>query len=177
MELVRNPRETFATFCKSIISGLLIALGCAVNAKVGGIVGAVLFSCGLVTIIQFRLPLFTGIVAEVMPVTRMLMILAGNVLGGLAGHFLWSIEIAPVSSSLLQIFLGGIGTGILMVAAYKSKSFLVAMLGVALFIMSGFPHCIAEAGYLRMNLLQWLLACAGNIVGGQIWRALDLPTE
>ena len=160
MGLVRNPRETFATFCKSIISGLLIALGCAVNAKVGGIVGAVLFSCGLVTIIQFRLPLFTGIVAEVMPLTRMLMILAGNVLGGLAGHFLWSIEIAPVSSSLLQIFLGGI-----------------AMLGVALFIMSGFPHCIAEAGYLRMNLLQWLLACAGNIVGGQIWRALDLPTE
>ena len=165
--------ETLRIWLLSIVAGLLIALGCVVNAKVGGIIGAVLFSCGLVSIITFRLPLFTGIVAE-KPSWCMLLILIGNGIGAFAGHYIWNIELPAYTLPNINIFLGGLGTGILMVAAYKSKSVLVAMLGVTLFIMSGFPHCIAELGYLRMTFGQWLLALSGNIVGGQVWRALDI---
>ena len=83
-------------------------------------------------------------------------------------------DAAPCTLSLFRIFCGGAGTGILMVAAYKSKNFVVAVLGVMLFILCGFPHCIAECGYLRMDPLQWLMACLGNVAGGQLWRILDI---
>ena len=156
---------------KSILSGLLIALGCAVNIKIGGIYGAVLFATGLVTIITFHLPLFTGIVAE-KPSWRMILVLVGNVLGAAVGHFLWLAEIEPVETSLVELFCGACGTGVLMVAAYRSQSKLIAVFGVALFILCGFPHCIAEVGYFRMTWQQWLVALAGNIVGGQVWRIL-----
>lgn len=160
----------------SIISGLLIALGCCVNMHLGGIAGAVFFACGLVTIITFRLPLFTGIVAEY-PSWIMLFILLGNAIGGVLGHFMWNIEMPICNLSYLDILLGSCGTGILMVAAYKSKDIFVAILGVCVFILCGFPHCIAELGYLRMNVWQWLVACAGNIIGGQVWRFLDIQTN
>ena len=168
-------RQTVNDFLRALIAGVLISLGCAVNAKVGGVVGALLFACGLCAIIQFRLPLFTGIVAE-KPQWSMLAILAGNCAGAVAGHYLFGIELAPTTAPLLKILCGGTGTGILMVAAYKSKSFVVALLGVMLFILCGFPHCIAECGYMRMDALQWIMACLGNIIGGQIWRILDLPS-
>ena len=160
-------RNYAVKFARAFLAGVLIGLGCAVNAKVGGVVGALLFACGLTTIIQFRLPLFTGIVAE-KPEWNMLAILAGNCVGGLFSHFLFGIEMAPCTLSLFRIFCGGAGTGILMVAAYKSKNFVVAVLGVMLFILCGFPHCIAECGYLRMDPLQWLMACLGNVAGGQL---------
>ena len=160
----------------SVISGLLIALGCCVYMHVGGVSGALFFACGLVTIITFKLPLFTGIVAE-KPSWDMLLILLGNVIGGIIGHFMWGIEMLPCTLSNLSILLGGCGTGILMVAAYKSKSIYVAILGVCVFILCGFPHCIAEVGYMRMTITQWLIACAGNILGGQVWRFLDIDSR
>lgn len=166
-------RNYAVKFARAFLAGVLIGLGCVVNARVGGVVGALLFACGLTTIIQFRLPLFTGIVAE-KPEWNMLAILAGNCVGGLFSHFLFGIEMAPCTLSLFRIFCGGAGTGILMVAAYKSKNFVVTVLGVMLFILCGFPHCIAECGYLRMDPLQWLMACLGNVAGGQLWRILDI---
>lgn len=173
-EFIRlNVVTNFKLTLVSIISGLLIALGCCVNMHIGGILGALFFACGLVTIVTFKLPLFTGIVAE-KPAWSMLIILLGNAIGGVIGHYMWGIEMPTCTLSNLDIFLGGCGTGILMVAAYKSKSIYVAILGVCVFILCGFPHCIAELGYLRMTLPQWLLACAGNIVGGQVWRFRDI---
>lgn len=157
----------------SMLAGVLIGLGCAVNAKVGGLAGAVLFATGLVSIIQFKLPLFTGIVAN-KPSVDMLAILLGNVAGALVAHYWFGIDTMPaVTMPLGKVFLGACGTGVLMVAAYKSKSPLIAIMGVTLFIMSGFHHCIAEAGYVRMTMVQWIAALMGNIVGGQVFRVID----
>lgn len=169
-----------------MLAGVLIGLGCAVNAKVGGLAGAVLFATGLVSIIQFKLPLFTGIVAN-KPSVDMLAILLGNVAGALVAHYWFGIDTMPagtiplvnihampaVTMPLGKVFLGACGTGVLMVAAYKSKSPLIAIMGVTLFIMSGFHHCIAEAGYVRMTMVQWIAALMGNIVGGQVFRVID----
>ena len=44
----------------SILAGIMISLGCIINLQVGGIVGALLFSIGLITILMFNFDLFTG---------------------------------------------------------------------------------------------------------------------
>ena len=83
-------RNLTIKFLRAILAGILIGLGCVVNSKVGGVVGALLFACGLTTIIQFRLPLFTGIVAE-KPEWSMLLVLAGNCLGAARSGGYWTL--------------------------------------------------------------------------------------
>lgn len=43
-----------------MLAGILIAVSAIVYLKIGGIVGAFLFSIGLLTILHFKLRLFTG---------------------------------------------------------------------------------------------------------------------
>ena len=45
---------------KSILSGICIALGGAVNLIVGGPLGAFLFAFGLLSVIYYSIPLYTG---------------------------------------------------------------------------------------------------------------------
>ena len=45
---------------ESIIAGLLIALGGTMYLAIGGVVGAIMFSLGLLTILHFKYHLFTG---------------------------------------------------------------------------------------------------------------------
>ena len=49
---------------KSMMAGFLIALGGYVNLKVGGVLGAFLFSLGLLSVIAFKTPLYTGMVSN-----------------------------------------------------------------------------------------------------------------
>ena len=49
---------------KPFIAGLLIALGGYANMKVGGALGAFLFSLGLLSVIRFKTPLYTGMVSD-----------------------------------------------------------------------------------------------------------------
>ena len=39
---------------------MMISLGCTVYLKIGGIVGAILFSIGLLGVVTYQLNLFTG---------------------------------------------------------------------------------------------------------------------
>ena len=45
---------------QSILAGLMIALAAGINLAVGGPLGALLFSIGLLTILHFQFYLFTG---------------------------------------------------------------------------------------------------------------------
>lgn len=51
----------FRYFKRSILSGICIGLGGAIFVKLGGIVGAIMFAFGLLTVIYYKLPLYTGI--------------------------------------------------------------------------------------------------------------------
>lgn len=54
-------KEGVKMFYLSILAGFLICLGGIINLSVGGgILGATLFSIGLLTILYFKLNLFTG---------------------------------------------------------------------------------------------------------------------
>ena len=44
----------------SILAGIFIALGCIIYLSIGGAVGAVLFSIGLLSVLYFKAHLFTG---------------------------------------------------------------------------------------------------------------------
>ena len=44
----------------SILAGIMIAIGGIVYLEVGGIIGAFLFSMGLLAVLNFKLELFTG---------------------------------------------------------------------------------------------------------------------
>ena len=45
---------------KSILAGIMISLGCYINLRIGGVVGAIMFSLGLMSVILFGYNLFTG---------------------------------------------------------------------------------------------------------------------
>lgn len=163
-------------FIGSIIAGILIGIGCVINAKIGGLIGALLFATGLVTIITFKFPLFTGIVANKFSksfIINSLITLCGNCIGAYIINLMYSPILSTLTIPHIQIFVLSCGTGVLMVSAYKSKNYIVAIMGVTLFIMCGWYHCIAEVGYCRMEFSQWLMALFGNIVGGQIFRIYD----
>lgn len=44
----------------SILAGMLITLGAILYLTIGNVVGAIMFSLGLLTILYFKLELFTG---------------------------------------------------------------------------------------------------------------------
>ena len=46
-------------FKSSILAGMFISLGCIVNLTVGGYLGAILFSFGLLSVVHYKLKLYT----------------------------------------------------------------------------------------------------------------------
>lgn len=65
---------------KSLLAGVLIGLGVIINLQMEQkIIGALLFSFGLITIINMQLPLYTGKVGFL--VKNLPMILCGNLIG------------------------------------------------------------------------------------------------
>lgn len=69
----------------SILAGILIAMGCIAYLTVGGILGAFMFSFGLLVILRLRLDLYTGkvglLVINEINLRKLASIYAGNLLG------------------------------------------------------------------------------------------------
>lgn len=157
---------------ESIFAGLLIAMGGAMYLAIGGVVGAIMFSLGLLTILHFQLRLFTGkagllLSGDIRPV-RLGLIWCGNLLGTGIGAMLcllvsWSdkhgfmqgatnIMNTRISNMWFENIILGIFCGLLMyvaVTAYETKPWVTVMC-VSAFILSGFNHCIADMFYFFM---------------------------
>ena len=52
--------DNFTIFIRSILAGICIGLGGAIFIKLGGVIGACMFAFGLLTVVHFKLPLYTG---------------------------------------------------------------------------------------------------------------------
>lgn len=52
----------FRIFTSAIMAGLCISIGCIAFLTVGGLYGAILFSFGLLTVVHYKLKLYTGTV-------------------------------------------------------------------------------------------------------------------
>ena len=172
------------SFLRSMAAGIFICMGCIVNLKAGGgIPGAVLFSAGLWFVIQFDAELFTGRVTrkEYDPLQKGIMLLF-NILGAgacglLASFFLPEIreaaqQITAGYASPLRVLWQGVMCGICMyLATTKTEGSRLpsVIYGVALFILSGYGHSIALAGYagIALEIGWWVipLAAIGNGIG------------
>lgn len=189
---------------KSILGGALISLGGYIYLVVGGPLGAVLFSIGLLSVVHFGALLYTGKIREfslkkgegIAPLP-LLGVLALNIVGCLLMALIFpgdqiadaATKIATLRTDLSPISAFGraVGCGIIMtvaVSAAKERNNLWPLLiGVPGFILAGFIHSIADGFYIsvaivRGGLLQseqmvmvaamWLVAVAGNFVGGML---------
>lgn len=171
----------------SILAGILISIGCIIYSKIGGIVGAVLFSLGLLSIIQNQLTLYTGKCGYVKlnkkdDLINIIKIFIGNLIGviicfllvfNLPHQELINIANVKLSSPLINFLPASIFCGMMMHLAVVSKREIITILCVSVFILAGFEHSIADMFYLAFNFSLYniiiILICAiGNLIGAQI---------
>lgn len=175
----------------SIIAGILIALGGVAYLQVGGPVGAVLFSIGLLTICYYKCELFTGkaglLASRAIRPIKLVGIWCGNLIGcasmGLLlslthfgetiGQSAAAITLVRSSNMWYENIIFGVLCGLFMyiaVAHYDSKPWVTVMC-VAGFILSGVNHCVADMFYLFLGGFTWTGALAltlttvGNVIG------------
>lgn len=157
----------------SILAGCMIGLAGVVNLSVDNkFLGAFLFSFGLITILAQGLFLYTGKVGTInlsCEWTLLPVIILGNFIG--TNIIAWGVRFTRFGEILNQnaqsivqnkladnwfsILLLSIGCGIMMYLAVKgwlenSDSWLIVILPVMIFILSGFEHSIANMFYFAM---------------------------
>ena len=183
----------------SIEAGLLISVGCTIYLACDiPYIGAFLFSVALCTICNMGMSLFTGKVCyanshrEIPP---LLLCILGNFIGCFVGGTLIRFALPNIAAKAtalcsgkilkapLQVFILAIFCGMLMAIAvrtYKKFDGVAKYTGIftciPTFILCGFEHSIADAGYFFLSdSLPFLdvavfMVCAllGNSVGGLV---------
>ena len=157
----------------SILAGCMIGLAGVVNLSVDNkFLGAFLFSFGLITILAQGLFLYTGKVGTINLSCEWILlpvIIFGNFIG--TNIIAWGVRFTrfgeilnqnaqvivqnKLADSWFSILLLSIGCGIMMYLAVKgwlgnSGSWLIVVLPVMIFILSGFEHSIANMFYFAM---------------------------
>lgn len=170
--------KNFVNFCiQSLLAGMLIGLGDLVYVVCENhILGAFLFSLGLISILIKGYPLYTGRIGYVenaadfyKPIGGMLPIIIMNFIGialvcSLANASrlnLSAVEVmvqTKVSQSWLSALFLSWGCGVMMYLAVngwkKTSNPITVILPIMFFILCGFEHCIANFGYFWM----WITA-------------------
>lgn len=178
------------TFRSSILSGIAVAIAGWGYLAFPNIIGAVLFSFGLLTVVNYKLKLYTGTAGFVplryddgrsrwlKAIGELLFILSGNIFGCLLVSLLTRMSpielgeaaqrilesrltIGPVRAGLLAIGCGFIMTTVVTFA--REGKPLALLFGVPLFINCGFPHCLADAFYYMTVPLEYTSAHWVNI--------------
>lgn len=162
------------TFRLAIIAGIAVGIAGWGYLACTNIIGAVLFSFGLLTVVGYKLPLYTGTAGFVplrdeqghscwgSAIGKLLVILSGNITGCLLVALLSRLSpmdlgasaqkilearlaVGPLRAGLLAIGCGFIMTTVVTFA--REGKPLALLFGVPLFINCGFPHCLADAFY------------------------------
>lgn len=204
-------KQFFEIFRLGILAGFTIGIAGFGYLALGGLAGAVLFAFGLATVVNYSLKLYTGAMGFFKTredICNLLPTILGNIVGCLMVAGLAKISTMGLDAKALVILqsrladsmvgacemngivrsgLLAIGCGFIMTTAVnfaRQGKWLPLILGVPLFIMCGFPHCIADTfyyltapwGFLAENLGQVLIlfVClvAGNTLGGNLYRLL-----
>ena len=192
-------KNIFNLITKSILAGLLISLAGIVYLNCSDkIVGSLLFSLGLISVILLEANLFTGKIGYVnskRSILDSLLILVFNLVAATIVGLIYrcgSAAAAPIAESKLLVFsetwwltgLKSIGCGAaiyLAVEGYKkSKSLIPVILGVMTFILASWNHCIADCFYMAagsssvLAIPYLLVVIVGNSIGSLLIRFLQL---
>lgn len=189
------------TLRSSILAGVCIGIAGFGYLAEKSIVGAVLFAFGLLTVVNYKLKLYTGTAGFIKKgeVGNLFLILAGNLVGCLLVAMMLRYSPMPLQETAQKILEGrlamgpvaggilAIGCGFIMTTAVtfaRQGKNLPLLFGVPLFITCGFPHCVADAfyymcvplDYLTANaadiLLFYLSIVAGNFIGCNLYRII-----
>lgn len=145
------------------------------------IVGSVLFAFALITVVSYKLKLYTGTAGFIKrnEVPYLLYVLFGNLVGCFIMAMLTRcspLELQASAQNLLESRLavgplrGGllaIGCGFIMTTAVtfaRKGNNLPMLFGVPLFITCGFPHCAADAFFYMTAPLSFWSAHLGEIL-------------
>ncbi|MBP5651327.1 MAG: formate/nitrite transporter family protein [Clostridia bacterium] len=190
-------------FLLAVAAGMAIALGgIAFLSAPNKAVGSIYFAIGLFTVCYFKLNLYTGKVCYVFDnkpsyIGKLATILAGNfvgatLIGAIAsftrlsstlGDTVTAVANTKLGDNLLSIFILAILCDICIFIAVDGYAkaehgvikITALLFGVAVFVLCGFEHCVANMFYFTFaNVWSWkallymLVMIAGNSVGGVI---------
>lgn len=185
----------------SFLAGICIGIAGIGYLAEKSIIGAVLFAFGLLTVVHYGLKLYTGTAGFIKKgeVGQLLLILGANLLGCLAVALMVRCSPMPLQDTAQGILEGrlsigplrggvlSIGCGFIMTTAVtfaRKGQNLPLLFGVPLFIMCGFPHCVADAFYylcvplsfwaenIGSILLFYVSIVIGNFIGCNLYRAV-----
>jgi len=193
---------------KNIIKSAILAGICIGVAGYGylaekSIIGAVLFAFGLLTVVHYGLKLYTGTAGFIQKneLGKLFVILGANLIGCLLIALMARCSPMPLQETAQKILEGrlatgplyggilSIGCGFIMTTAVtfaRQGKNLPLLFGVPLFIMCGFPHCVADAFYYMCVPLDFLMEhwsevlifyvsiVLGNFVGCNLYRSFQL---
>lgn len=158
---------------KSFIAGICISIGCIVNLSCDNkYIGAILFAVGLYSICVCDFNLFTGKVCYLDNITDLIRIWIWNYIGCIAIALICiptklfnlsekasTMCLNKLSETPLEIFILGVLCNILIyfaVEGYKNKQPILLIFSVAVFILCGFEHCVANMFYFSLATLSHL---------------------
>lgn len=177
---------------RAITAGFLISVASMIYANcTNHIVGAILFSIGLICIIRSEGVLYTTCVGncrlKLSDVTTILFILVGNIVGCLFSFIFpnksYYIMMDKLSKNLWEVVAGAVLCGILVYIAvlldFKGSNMWATVMCVTAFILGGGEHSIADICYLinaRMftfKAFQFIfIVLIGNAIGAKICMTL-----
>ena len=193
---------------KSIIAGVMIGIGGTVYLSVENkVVGSVLFAIGLFAIVVYGFNLYTGKIGYLVTnfnfkyIKELVITLVGNFIGTFfVGFILRYTRIYSLISekakalvdiklddNIISILILSFFCGILMyfaVNGYKELKdvgrYIAIFLGVIVFILCGFEHCVANMYYFSVSsswclngFLDLLIMILGNSLGGMLIPLCD----
>ena len=186
---------------KSILAGIMIGIGGTIYLSIDNkIVGSILFAIGLFIIVVYSFNLYTGKIGYLINnfnkkyIRELIITLIGNFIGTFFVGFILkytriytmisekakTLADIKLNDTLISILILSFFCGILMYLAvntYKEVKdigkYLAVFLGVIVFILCGFEHCIANMYYFSVSstwslntLLYLLVMILGNSLGG-----------
>lgn len=198
--------EFLTTLRSSFFAGVCIGTAGYGYLAEKSIIGAVLFAFGLLTVVHYGLRLYTGTAGFIQrgEVGKLLLILGGNIVGCLAVALMVRCSPMPLQATAQGILEGrlsmgplhggilAIGCGFIMTTAVtfaRKQQNLPLLFGVPLFIMCGFPHCVADAFYYLCvpadflvqhwsSVLHFYVSIVlGNFVGCNLYRIVFMKNN
>ena len=192
-------KDNVKILLRGISAGIMISIGGTIYLLLDNkMLGAFLFSIGLFAICTFGLNLYTGKIGYIIDnkpkyIIELIITLIGNLLGTLYSGYLLSLTrigdklliastkicTIKLNDELLSIFILSAFCGVIMYLAVdlfkKIKDFgkyVPIFMGITIFILAGFEHCIANMYYFTVaNMWSWntilyvLVMILGNSVG------------
>lgn len=184
----------YLMFVKAIYAGFMIGIGGIIYLSVENrIIGSLLFSFGLSTIVTQGFYLYTGKIGFVKKwreLIDMVIIIIGNYIGSFIAAYLakaahLKIDVSglvnkKLDNHIFNIFLLAVFCGVMMYLAIdnynKSKNIVFVIAPVMIFILSGFEHSVANIFYFHLagaySLKSFgyiLVMLLGNGIGARVF--------